>query len=140
MNLIDKIFKKFKREEPEMKEDLVDFEMSEDLKDTIKELSNTFSDGWFNYRIVEKEHKWNDIDDSIISELYYEIHEVYYGADGDIIAWTENPISIYFENIFDANDTIKHIKDAIKKPILKYDPDTDGDSLYETDKYLKDIK
>lgn len=101
------------------------------LRETIKE----FSGGWFNYRIVEKTRTYKTTDKEI-QETYYDIHEVYYDGKGKIIAWTQDPMTIYFENYSDVKFYIKAIKDASKKEILKIE----NNKLISTNKYMKDIK
>jgi len=107
----------------------------------VEELANEWSGGWFNCRIIEKERKWTGVDNKEYTDIYYEIHEVYYDGKGNIIAWTEAPMSIWFENKYDVKYTINHIKKATKHTILKMITKENGDEeLIDTGKYIKNIK
>ncbi len=117
---------------------------SEKIKDIMKEaeeLAEDWEGGYFNYRLVEKEDRWTGLDGKEKIEYYYEIHEVYYNGKDEIIAWSENPMHLYFETDYDIKEEIKHIKRASKAKILKLIKNENGDdSLIELDKYIKDIK
>lgn len=80
--------------------------------------------GYWNYRVIEKGTE---------DYKYYEIHEVYYDVDGNIIAWTENPVNLYIETVSDIKSLMKRFKKAVKKPILRID----GEELINTGTYLK---
>ena len=54
-------------------------------------------------------------------EVLYAIHEVYYGFDGKPRSCTENPIRIQEESVSDLKKTMKRIRRALKKPVLKYE-------------------
>lgn len=99
-------------------------ETNNEVKDFIDEISSAWRGGWWNYRILEKDT--NDY-------KYYEIHEVYYDADGKIIAWTENPVDLYIESISDINFLMKKFKKAAKKTVLRID----NEDLVDTGTYLK---
>lgn len=94
------------------------------IKDFIDEISLAWRGGYWNYRVLEK-----GTDDY----KYYEIHEVYYDADGKIIAWTENPVDLHIEAISDINFLMKRFKKAVKKTVLRID----GEGLVDTGTYLK---
>ena len=94
------------------------------IKDFIDEISLAWRGGYWNYRVLEK-----GTDDY----KYYEIHEVYYDADGKIIAWTENPVDLYIESISDIKFLMKEFKKAAKKTVLRID----GEDLVDTGTYLK---
>lgn len=94
------------------------------IKDFIDEISLAWRGGYWNYRVLEK-----GTDDY----KYYEIHEVYYDADGKIIAWTENPVDLHIEAISDIKFLIKRFKKAVKKTVLRID----GEDLVDTGTYLK---
>ena len=99
------------------------------------------SGGWWNYRIIEKRKDWEGVDKKTYTDIYYEIHEVYYSGKGEIWGWTQNPMSLWFEDGFDAKQSIKHIKKAMKHTILRLDTKEDGDeTLVDTGKYIKHIK
>ena len=156
--IINDICKKIdKLTKPQLDEAIKEVDKSiynEDISEAMQkaeDLAKDFDGGYFNYRIVEKEYKWknnSNLDEETIKrykldepEIYYEIHEVYYNGKNEIVAWTTNPISIYFETYYDIRDTINHIKKAASTKILKLVEDENGDdSLIELDKYIKDIK
>ena len=93
-----------------------ELEPNNEAKDFIDEISSAWRGGWWNYRILEK--GTNDY-------KYYEIHEVYYDADGKIIAWTENSVDLYIESISDIN--------FLKKTVLRID----NEDLVDTGTSLK---
>ena len=123
-----------------LKENQNNPEISKEIMEEAEELAESFEGGYFNYRIIEKEDKWIDLDNKEQIEYFYEIHEVYYNGKDEIIAWTENPISIYFETYNDIRDTINHIKKAANNKILKLIKEDEEEKLIELDKYMKDIK
>lgn len=112
-----------------------------EIPESVEKLANDLSGGWWNYRLIEKEETWtSNITGKEYFERYYDIHEVYYGADGEIWAWSENPMKIYFQSADEVKILIKQIKKASKHKILKLIKDKDGnDKLIPTGKYLKDI-
>ncbi len=112
-----------------MKEDEI-----KEILEEAEEIAKDFDGGWWNYRVIEKTEKWDSpFDRKIHTENYYEIHEVYYNGKGEIIAWSENSISLYFESYRDFKDTLKHIKQATKRSVLKLE----DDKLEDTHKLLK---
>lgn len=108
----------------------------------IEELAESIGGGWFNFRLVEKERYWKDLDGKENCDVFYEIHEIYYRSDGSIWAWSQEPISLYFENKYDYKDTLSILKEVYKKPILKLIPksDIEDEKLIKTNKYIKNIK
>lgn len=115
-----------------------------DILEITGDLADTLDGGWFNYRIVEKEVKYVNLNNEDFCDIYYEIYEVYYDKSGRIFAWSENPMSLSFENKYDYKDTLKHIKTASKHKILKMITITNKDGkevskLVPIDKYLKQI-
>ena len=96
----------------------------QEIKDFIDEISLAWRGGWWNYRVLEKGSE---------DYKYYEIHEVYYDADGKIIAWTENPIDLHIEAVSDIKFLMKRFKKAAKKTVLRID----GEDLVDTGTYLK---
>ena len=94
------------------------------IKDFIDEISLAWRGGYWNYRVLEK--GTNDY-------KYYEIHEVYYDADGKIIAWTENPVDLHIEAVADIKFLMKRFKKAAKKTVLRID----NEDLVDTGTYLK---
>lgn len=100
----------------------------------IEELPEKLSGGWFNFRLVERENDWCDV--------YYEVYEVYYYANGEIWGWTEKPMELMFQDYYDVKETIKHIRGACKHTVLKF-VKNENDNEYElvdTNKYMKGIK
>ena len=97
------------------------------------------SDGYWNYRLVEHKNSWKDLDGKTQIEKTFEIHEVYYDKDGNIIAWTENPVQLYFQSLADLKAMIKRLKKLKQKTILRIVEYIDGEKLEDTGKLLKDI-
>ena len=92
---------------------------------------------YWNTRLVEKKNIWkSQFDNMDYFSVQFVIHEVHYDKDHNIIAWTENPISLNFEDYSDAKGTIKHIKDALKRTVLRYE----RDKLVDTGKLIKQYK
>lgn len=111
------------------------------VPEEIEELANDLSGGWWNYRLIEKENRWKNKAGKEYFEKYFEIHEVYYKADGEIWAWSENPMSIYFEDFKEVGQLIKQIKNATRKPVLRLVKGVDGkEELVPTMKTLKQYK
>ena len=76
----------------------------------------------WNYRVIEK-------DGFLPRELqtyknkkvtFYEIHEVYYDNEGNISMFSADPISPYGDDLDDLAKDLEKIKEALKKPVLKY--------------------
>lgn len=101
-----------------------ELDTNQEIKDFIGKVSLAWRGGWWNYRVIEKGSE---------DYKYYEFHEVYYDADGKIIAWTENPVDLHIEAVADIKFLMKRLKKATKKPILRIE---DGE-LVDTGKYLK---
>lgn len=81
------------------------------------------------------------IDTKEYFEKYFEIHEVYYKGDGEIWGWSENPMSIYFENFKEVGHLVKQIRAATRKPVLRLVKGEDGEEeLVPTMKTLKEYK
>lgn len=59
---------------------------------------------YWNYRF--KEITYND------TYTCYELIEVYYDNNNNIISWTEEPVSIFGESLKDIKQTLKFIKQA----------------------------
>ncbi len=68
----------------------------------------------WNHRILAKEYKHLDG----TTEIYFQIHEVYYDKKGTPNGYTENPVHVGGESIQDIQWTLKHMKECMKKPIL----------------------
>ena len=69
--------------------------------------------GW-NHRVLAKEFIFENGE----KEIYFDIHEVYYDADGKPDGYTKNPILVGGENIKDIKWTLNKMKECLKKPIL----------------------
>lgn len=106
----------------------------------IEELIEDLGGGWWNYRLIEKESHWTNKAGKEYFEKYFEIHEVYYKGDGEIWGWSENPMSIYFENFKEVGYLVKQIKAATQKPVLRLVKSKDGEELVSTMKTLKEYK
>lgn len=133
------MFKKKKKEINTELDELLnkDYEVPEE----IEEMAEHLSGGWWNYRIIEKTNTWEGVDKKTYTDTYYEIHEVYYNGRAEIWGWTQNPMSLWFEDGFDAKQSIKNIKKAMKHTILKLTTKENGDeTLIDTGKYIKHIK
>lgn len=76
---------------------------------------NKTNDGWWNYRFLMRPTYKNN---KVIS-YYYEMIEVYYDKNGNILAWTDEPEKIIVESYKDLKTYIKQIKDASKRSLLK---------------------
>lgn len=75
----------------------------------------------WNYRVVEKNISDKvDCSDITYDITTYEIHEIYYDKDGNIIMWSEEAISPYGEGyIKNLEVDIKFMLEACSKPTLK---------------------
>ena len=92
---------------------------------------------YWNTRLVEKKSTWkSQLDYMNYFSIQFVVHEVHYDKDNNIVAWSENPISLSFSDYEDAKGTIKHIKDALKRTVLRYE----GDKLVDTGKLIKQYK
>lgn len=75
----------------------------------------------WNYRVVEKNISDKvDCSDITYDTTIYEIHEIYYDKDGNIIMWSEEAVSPYGKgHIKDLEVDIKFMFEACSKPTLK---------------------
>ena len=111
------------------------------VPEEIEELANDLGGGQWNYRLIEKESHWTNKAGKEYFEKYFEIHEVYYKGDGEIWGWSENPMSIYFENFKEVGYLVKQIRAATRKPVLRLVKGEDGEEeLVPTMKTLKEYK
>ena len=79
----------------------------------------------WNYRILAREYKgFNEI------EVVFEIHEVFYTADGIPDMCTEDPVGVVGDNLADLSKTLKWMKKALRKPILNYSDFEPGGKYY----------
>lgn len=67
---------------------------------------------YWNYRVLRTRDDQTDTDS-------YEIHEVYYGDDGRIQAWTANPVGPYGISLEELRTDIEYVMEATRKPVLK---------------------
>lgn len=113
--------------------------LKKDVANFYSDNKNDFNDldnGYFNYRIVEKNKTYLGNDGELTTDTWYDIHEIFYTKSGTIIGMSENPATLYMESYSDLKNEIKHIKEASKKKILTIEKD----KLVEINKYIKDIK
>lgn len=110
------------------------------MPEEIEELIEGLGESWWNYRLIEKEISWTNKAGKEYFEKYFEIHEVYYKDDGEILGWSEDPMSIYFKNFKEVGHLIKQIKAATQKPVLRLVKSKDGEELVSTMKTLKEYK
>ena len=64
----------------------------------------------WNHRIIRRKHE--------DGEYTYAIHEVHYNKEGEIFAWTEEPVSLSSENILTLMQEWKNILEAFTQPLL----------------------
>ena len=78
-------------------------------------MKNKISESYWNYRFIEKPiyEKDKEVD------KYYELIEVYYGNDGQIVAWSDTSNSVIADSLDDLNVFIKQIKLASKNTVMK---------------------
>ena len=70
------------------------------------------SGDYWNYRVIK-------IHDEMYNEDIYEIREVFYVDNSNIVAWTARPINLHFYDCYDYKNFIKAIKRATKRTVLK---------------------
>ena len=66
----------------------------------------------WNHRVIQKKVKRGFI------EQYYEVHEVHYNADGDIVTMTESAVVPYGETIEELKESLGMMLKACEHPIL----------------------
>lgn len=78
-------------------------------------MKNKISESYWNYRFIEKPiyEKDKEVD------KYYELIEVYYGNNGQIVAWSDTSNSVIADSLDDLNVFIKQIKLASKNTVMK---------------------
>ena len=142
INKLKKLFDKIKKDESDL---CVNLDIGKEIPCEIHEAADRFSNGYWNYRLIEKEDKWTGGDNKEYYSKYFVIHEVYYDGNNEVFAWTEEPIKLYFQVGDDIKILNKRLKKASKLPILKVIKEKDEDNeeiekLVSTNKYLKDYK
>ena len=124
-------------------------ELIERLQEKYKYLIGEFKDGYWNYRVIEKESRFTYKDGKYAGktrvELYYEIHEIYYDGEGNPVAWSADPMRMYFQEKEDPKYYIKRIREASRHKIFKLEEyvDEDGEKyerLVKLDKRIIDLK
>ena len=84
----------------------------------------------WNYRVLAREYKgFNEV------EVLFEIHEVFYNADGVPEMCTEDAVSVVGDNLAEISDTLLWMKKALKKPILSYSDFEPGGKYYKKDPF-----
>lgn len=78
-------------------------------------MKNKISESYWNYRFIEKPiyEKDKEVD------KYYELIEVYYGNNGQIVAWNDTSNNVIADSLDDLNVFIKQIKLASKNTVMK---------------------
>ncbi len=84
---------------------------------------------WWNYRFLERPiYEKNNVVD-----CYYELIEVYYGADGKIIAWDDGNNKIQVDSKEDLKVFLEQIKNAAKNTVMTIS----NRKLVETNRYIR---
>lgn len=101
-----------------------------------KKIEEVIDFAYWNTRLFEKKEEFETNDGKKIFCISFEIHEVHYNSKGEPVAWTEKPYTTYFNDYNDFKISIKQMKDAAKRTVLR----EEGNNLVDTGKYLKDYK
>lgn len=72
----------------------------------------------WNHRVVKHVNP-HPLDED--EKYYYQIHEVYYNADGSIWSMTKEPIAPYGNSLEELQETLTWMKRALGKPVLDAD-------------------
>jgi len=64
----------------------------------------------WNYRIIKHDKTKN---------VYFAVHEVYYDEKGSVKGWTEDPIDIVGDSKQEILNTLNHMVEDTKQPVLK---------------------
>jgi hypothetical protein len=73
----------------------------------------------WNYRVVEKEVKYEPTVGKVVIDTYYQIHEVYYDEDGSITMYSKDAITPFGEDSVDSlQSDLYKMQEAFNKPIL----------------------
>lgn len=111
----------------------------------FNKFTKKFHNGYWNYRFKETIYEMDEntklqyianmrkilgpdykIDNT--QEIFYELIEVYYDEDGNIIAWSDNPAQIWSNCSSEIKTLIKQIKSALNKNTVVLE----GDDLKDT--------
>ena len=112
-----------------------EYEVPYEVPTEVEEMAEELSGGYFNYRLVETVYNYGEN----IQENYYEIYEIYYKANGDIWAWSSEPVNLVFADFEDAMETIKHVTECCEKTVLRF-KDEKKEELYDTGKKIDGYK
>lgn len=99
---------------------------------------NEWKGEYWNTRFIEKTETWKSekFKDKEYFNKHFDLHEVHYDENNNPVAWTAEPGSLQFADESDVKGTLKHLKDALKRHVLKIE----GHDLIDTGKFLKDYK
>ena len=70
----------------------------------------------FNYRTIRKQ--------DALGDFYFEIHEVYYNAEGVIEGWTLNPSTPFGSTKEELKESLERMLISLKTPLLEEFEDT----------------
>lgn len=80
----------------------------------------------WNYRVIRRHHAETD-------SVTYHVHEVYYGEDGSIEKWTEEPVEPLGESPEELREDIRYFLRAFRLPILEEEQKDGGSNLLPDD-------
>lgn len=92
---------------------------------------------YWNTRFIEYKETWysrKDYEEYFVK--HFALHEVHYDEMDNPIAWTSEPVDMRFQDYDDIKVTMKHMKDALKRTVLKIK----DNKLIDTGKLVKDYK
>lgn len=98
----------------------------------VEELANDLSGGYWNARVVKKHVNGKYENGEEYDETYMGIFEVYYKANDEIWAWSENEIPMNFNGKEEFGEVINQYFNAAQRPVLE---EIDG-KLVETDEVI----
>ena len=79
----------------------------------------------WDFRVLAREYRgFNE------SEVVFEIHEIFYNADGIPDMCTEDAVGVVGDNLAEISDTLRWMKKALRKPILSYSDFEPGGKYY----------
>lgn len=70
----------------------------------------------FNYRVIRRDYPCGPNNEETAN--VYQIHEVYYRADGSIEGWSQEPIAPYGECVSELKADLSYLITALHKPVL----------------------
>ena len=73
--------------------------------------------GHWNHRIM----RHND------DPTWYGLHEVYYNDAGQVVAWTDSPVTVTGESVDDLCGLVEFMQNDKTRPLLDYDMAPEGD-------------